>query len=101
MKEILNKYQLQAPSDGGALMFVGDLDSISGDLVDKDVEEEGEEDEKTTLRRKDLARRMEGLDIEQADFEEIWARLDAHEREEFVRLAQELEQEEPDLLLQD
>ena len=53
-----------------------------------------DEDEETVQRRKDLAMRMEGLNIEEADFEEIWERLDAREREEFVRLAQELEKED-------
>jgi hypothetical protein len=38
--------------------------------------------------------RMAGLNIEEADFEEIWERLDSREREEFVLMARELENEE-------
>ena len=124
MEEVLRKYEFEAPEDGGALKFVGDPNTIAeveGDELEKvdeddaadteedeedededdaaDTEEDEEdededEDEETVRRRKDLATRMEGLNIEEADFEEIWERLDAREREEFVRLAQELEKED-------
>jgi hypothetical protein len=112
MLETLRKYNFKAPEDGGALEFVGEASATAGDLDDfddmddlesleRDVEYEGaeedeedDEDEEIVQRRKDLERRMAGLSIEEADFEEIWERLDAREREEFVRLAQELEKEE-------
>jgi len=57
-------------------------------------DDEGEEDEENERRREDLQKRMAGLDIEDANFEEIWERLDSREREEFVKLAQELEERE-------
>ena len=114
MMDMLRKYDFKAPEDGGALEFVGDPeagigedfepgegDDEDGDPLNRAVEEgtsEGEEseeeDEEAVRRRKDLEMRMTGLDIEEADFEEIWERLDPREREEFVRLAQELEKEE-------
>lgn len=112
MEATLEKYGFRAPENGGPLEFSGDvltqnddteigrLEEASSD--DDDEEEEGaeeseqefEEDEDTVRRRKDLELRFAGLDIEEADFEEIWERLDSREREEFVRLAQELEEEE-------
>lgn len=123
MEEVLKKYEFVAPKDGGALKFVGNPDDIDVPDTDdnwegegeerKDVadaqnsdegadgdeeEEEEEEDEESIQRRKDLASRMQGLDIEEADFDEIWERLDSREREEFVRMAQELENE-PNALL--
>jgi len=61
---------------------------------DEEEEESDEEEEEARRRRKDLEIRMTGLNIEEADFEEIWERLDPREREEFVLLAQELEKEE-------
>jgi hypothetical protein len=112
MLETLRKYNFKAPEDGGALEFVGEASTTAGDLDDFDdmddleeLEREGtsedvedddddDEDEETVQRRKDLEMRMAGLNIEEADFEEIWERLDPREREEFVRLAQELEKEE-------
>jgi hypothetical protein len=112
MMEMLRKYNFKAPEDGGALEFVGEASATAGDLDDfddmddleslerevvyEDVEEDedDDEDEEMVQRRKDLERRMAGLSIEEADFEELWERLDAREREEFVRLAQELEKEE-------
>lgn len=107
MEEVLRKYEFEAPEDGGALKFVGDPNTIAeveGDELEKvdeddaadteEDEEDEDEDEETVQRRKDLAMRMEGLNVEEADFEEIWERLDAREREEFVRLAQELEKED-------
>ena len=102
----MRKYEFEVPEDGGALKFVGDpnaitkgeeddLDDVDVDVADVEEEDEEEgEDEETVQRRKDLAMRMEGLNIEEADFEEIWERLDAREREEFVRLAQEFEKED-------
>jgi len=105
MEEVLRKYEFQAPDDGGALKFVGDPNTITereGDDLEAldeddvaDIEDEDEdEDEETIQLRKDLAKRMEGLNVEEADFEEIWERLNAREREEFVQLAQELEKED-------
>jgi HIT zinc finger len=112
MKEILKKNQFVAPDGGGPLEFVGDASPNLGLTSDGEIEygvdedEEGnseeskdeeygeEEDEETIERRKDLGNRMEGLDIEGAEFEEIWGRLNTREREEFVRLAQQLEDEE-------
>jgi len=74
---------------------------------EEDVEEdEGEEEEEEDIigetleeqererRRKDLDQRMAGLNIEEADFDEIWERLDPREREEFVLLAQQLDEQE-------
>lgn len=106
MLETLKKYNFMAPEEGGALEFVGEASTIGGSLDDFDeieddlegLELEGDdeenEDEETMRRRKDLEMRMAGLNIEEADFDEIWERLDPREREEFVRLAQELEKEE-------
>ena len=125
MLETLRKHEFVAPEGGGALEFVGetpkveegrDLEEegerdeeedvgVEGDDEEGDDEEEEEdeeeEDEETVQRRKDLEMRMAGLDIENADFDEIWERLDPHEREEFVRLAQELDKEESSTQLQD
>jgi hypothetical protein len=111
MKEVLKKYEFHAPEDGGGLEFWGDPEVVidgrfdeendragegSGDEANQSDEDENEEeeDEETVRRRKDLEMRMADLNIEEADFEEIWERLDSREREEFVRLALELENEE-------
>jgi hypothetical protein len=111
MLETLKKYNFRAPEEGGALEFVGEASAIGGSLDDFDEiedeveglevegedeyeDDEDEEEEDTVRRRKDLEMRMAGLNIEEADFDEIWERLDPREREEFVRLAQELEMEE-------
>jgi len=121
MLETLKKYDFVAPHDGGALEFVGEAPSIDDegefgdaehveerreddeneDQGDHEEEVEDEEDEEDERRRKDLEMRMAGLDIENADFDEIWERLDAREREEFVRLAQELDKEESNTQLHD
>jgi hypothetical protein len=120
MLETLRKYEFVAPEGGGALEFVGetpkveeglDLEVEEEDDVGSEEDEEGddeeegedeeEEDEESVRRRKDLEMRMAGLDIENADFEEIWERLDPREREEFVRLAQELDEEESSTQLHD
>jgi hypothetical protein len=106
MLEVLKKYEFQAPEDGGALEFVGNPEPVatveleeadfgdSANLDEVDDSKEEDEDEETARRQKDLERRMTGLNIEEADFEEIWERLNSGEREEFVRLARELEKEE-------
>jgi HIT zinc finger len=112
MLETLKKYNFTAPEEGGALEFVGEASAMGGSFEDfdeveddlegleleevdeRDDEDEDEEDEETLRRRKDLETRMAGLNIEEAGFDEIWERLDPREREEFVRLAQELEKEE-------
>jgi len=111
IKETLKKYELVAPPDGGPLNFVGDEDAarVAGlelledvdeeeefpDVGDDNVEEgEEDDDEETARRRKDLEARMAGLNIEEAEFEDIWERLDSREREEFVKLARELEKSE-------
>lgn len=119
MREMLRRQGFDAPEQGGGLKIMGDPDihveGIDGNEgheeddeddgeaedplkegTDEDGEEEesDEEDEETVRRRKDLEIRMTGLNIEEADFEEIWERLDPREREEFVHLAQELEKEE-------
>jgi hypothetical protein len=115
MLETLRKYNFKVPEDGGALEFVGESLATGGDLDDfndmddleglgqegecegaeeDEEEDDDDEDEETIHQQKDLEMRMAGLDIEEADFEEIWERLDSREREEFVRLAQELEKEE-------
>jgi hypothetical protein len=125
MLETLRKYEFVAPEGGGALEFVGETPKVEegldleeegeGEREEEDVgveedkegddEEEGEEeedeDEESVRRRKDLEMRMTGLDIENADFDEIWERLDPREREEFVRLAQELVKEESSTQLHD
>jgi hypothetical protein len=44
--------------------------------------------------------RMTGVNIEDADFEDIWERLDSREREEFVLLAKQLEEQEKAVALQ-
>jgi hypothetical protein len=116
IKETLRKYDFVAPPDGGPLEFVGDeeaarlvalaqldeLDEDDDDFPDLDSEnveeaaeeDEDEDDEESATRRKDLETRMTGLNIEEADFEDIWERLDSREREEFVKLARELEKSE-------
>ena len=116
MLETLRKYNFKAPEDGGALEFVGEASVTAGDLDDFDdmddleslereveyedaeedakEDEDDDEDEEVAQWRKDLERRMVGLSIEEADFEGIWERLNPREREEFVRLVQELEKEE-------
>jgi len=114
MLKTLEKYNVKAPEDGGALQYVGDEEELiksftaaSGfgpeelehdqkgrDVSDTFSQDEESEDEESVQRRRDLEVRMAGLDIENADFEEIWERLDSQEREEFVKLAQELEKEE-------
>ena len=114
MLETLRKYEFTAPEDGGALEFMGETTKVDdldlpegiveehngeeGDVdvdvdvdEDNDEEEKEEEDEEIVQRRKDLEMRMAGLDVENAEFEEIWERLDSREREEFVRLALELD----------
>ena len=124
MLETLRKYEFVAPEGGGALEFVGetptveeglDFEEEEGERDEEDVgveedeegddeeeeEDEEEEDEESVRRRKDLEMRMAGLDIENADFDEIWGRLDPREREEFVRLAQELDEEESSTQLHD
>ena len=126
MLETLKQYDFVAPAGGGALEFVGETPHIEdvegevddvGDVGEKDEDgegeeegeneedeedgEDGEEDEETEQRRKDLEVRMAGLDIENADFDDIWERLDTREREEFVRLAQELDKEESRAQLHD
>jgi hypothetical protein len=117
MREVLGKYGLEAPDDGGPLRFVGKDDDgawrgeVQGDKTTEDQEEgdeeeegeEEEEDEEIVQRREDLRTRMMGVDIEKAEFEEIWERLDSREREEFVRLANEFDerQSRPSALLED
>ena len=122
MLETLRKYEFVAPEGGGALEFVGEtpkieeiLDLEEGNVKRRDEEdgedveeeedeeedEDEDEDEESVQRRKDLEMRMAGLDIENADFDEIWERLDTREREEFVRLAQELDKEESSTQLHD
>jgi hypothetical protein len=111
MEEVLRKYEFSAPDDGGPLKFLGDPDDIhvpeiedgenaaadekeietEEDEAEDEAEESDEEDEEAVQRREDLAARMDGLNIEEADFEEIWERLNGREREEFVKLAQELD----------
>jgi hypothetical protein len=118
--ETLKKYEFVAPSDGGSLQFVGDEDAARvaaleqledfdertefpdvGDDNVEEVEEEGgedddddDDDDETARRRKDLEARMAGLNIEEAEFEDMWERLNSREREEFVELARELEKSE-------
>ena len=113
MKEVLGKYGFEAPEDGSSLRFVeGEEDYEWGDEppeeeAEEDIgawddeeeegaegedEGEGEEDEETTRRREDLRKRMEGVDIESAEFDDLWERLDSREREEFVKLAKEFEE---------
>ena len=109
MNEILKRNQFVAPEGGGPLEFVGDPfrlleeaeldfdadeDEESDEETEEEAEEEPEQDEETIRRRKDLEIRMEGLNIEEADFDEIWERLNSREREEFARLARQLEEEE-------
>ena len=119
MMEMLRRQGFEAPEQGGGLKIMGDPevhvegidgdemheededdDGEAGDPLKEGAEEDGaeedsdEEDEEARRRRKDLEIRMTGLNIEEADFEEIWERLDPREREEFVLLAQELEKEE-------
>ena len=124
--ELLDRYGFKAPEDGGTLRFVGedpdDLfdwgedaeedifiegeDDAAGEEGEEDEEEEGdkeededeeeEEDEETMRRREDLQKRMEGLDIENAEFEDIWERLDSREREAFVKLANDFDKEHKD-----
>ena len=110
MEAILDKYDFRAPEGGGPLEFVGNPNTAAHEFLDMDntelaeengggddeeeTDKESEEDEETVRRRKDLRMRMEGLNIEEADFEEMWERLDSREREEFVKLAQELEKED-------
>ena len=110
MEATLEKYGFRAPENGGPLEFSGEVLSTNDGIDDTEIgrfeeastsddddeeSEQGlEEDEETVRRRKDLELRFAGLNIEEADFEEIWGRLDSREREEFVRLAQELEKEE-------
>lgn len=110
MREVLKKYEFHAPEDGGSLEFVGNPKSVVGRRYEGDQEEvdgddenedDDDEDEEVIQRRKNLEMRMVGLNIEEADFEEIWERLDSREREEFVRLAQELEREENSTLTED
>ena len=108
IEEMLAKYGVVAPDEGGPLIFKDDGAAIEGEEMEgglfEGVEDilrggtgEGEdedEDEETLRRRKDLEMRMAGVDIEDADFDEIWDRLDPREREEFVLLAQQLDQQE-------
>ena len=113
---ILKRNDIVAPEDGGPLQLLeSDNDMVRFLNTDEAVEDhqdddkpdglnlgsdaevdddEGEEDEENDRRREDLQKRMAGLDIEDANFEEIWERLDSQEREEFVKLAQELEERE-------
>jgi hypothetical protein len=118
MEEILKRYNVVAPEEGGPLVFGDegmesldvDYDFLEGateeggvEEDDKDENEEsedGEEDEETLRRRKDLEMRMTGVNIEDADFEDIWERLDSREREEFVLLAKQLEEQEKSGTLQ-
>jgi hypothetical protein len=119
MKEVLGKYGFEAPEDGSSLRFVeGEEEAVyewgddppedespeeeeeettAWDNQEEDEQEEGEqeedeEDEEMTRRREDLRTRMEGVDIENADFDDLWERLDSREREEFVKLAKEFEE---------
>ena len=120
--EVLERYGFKAPEDGGALRFMGeDLDELYewGEDADEDIfkereaedeagwgeveedeeedeDEDEEEDEETVRRRDDLRKRMEGLDIENAEFEDIWERLDSREREAFVKLANDFDKEHKD-----
>ena len=75
--------------EGG--LFEGVEDILRGGTGEGENEDENED---TLRRRKDLEMRMAGVDIEDADFDEIWDRLDPREREEFVLLAQQLDQQE-------
>lgn len=111
MKEVLGKYGFEAPADGSALRFVegeepvyewgedeestspaeGD-ETTAKDNQEEEEHEEEEEDEEAKQWREDLRKRMEGVDIENADFDDLWERLDSREREEFVKLAKEFEE---------
>lgn len=119
MEKILRRYNVVAPEEGGPLVFGedatesgldGDYDFLRGateeggeevdDEEENDESEDGEEDEETLRRRKDLEMRMTGVNIEDADFEDIWERLESREREEFVLLAKQLEEQEKAVALQ-
>jgi hypothetical protein len=109
--ETLKRYGFDAPEDGGSLRFVGNeavddgvehpkaehtIENCRANLEPdaKDFENVDEEDIEDDASCTDLKVRMDGLDIENAGFDEIWERLNPEEREEFVKLAQELDERE-------
>ncbi|KAK9376457.1 uncharacterized protein V1513DRAFT_438723 [Lipomyces chichibuensis] len=99
--ELVNEYEIEAQERplGDFEQIVNkpsELKSQSADIACPHVDDEdeqqssGSEGEQERWRQ-DLERRLTDLDLESAEFEEIWTRLTLREQADFIRLAQEHE----------
>ncbi|GAO49916.1 hypothetical protein SAICODRAFT_32102 [Saitoella complicata NRRL Y-17804] len=74
----------------------GVADEELQEILREEGDGEGLEDEEESDNT-DLKLRLEGLDLDEASFEEMWQRLTPEERERFVQIAREAEEQGVDL----
>ncbi|KAK9428728.1 hypothetical protein V1505DRAFT_376145 [Lipomyces doorenjongii] len=98
--ELVNEYEIEAQERPlgdfeGLVKKASALKSQSAEIAcPHDVaedEQQSSDESKLERWRQDLEDRLTDLDLESAEFEEIWTRLTLREQTDFIRLAQEHE----------
>ncbi|KAK9314421.1 hypothetical protein V1522DRAFT_407668 [Lipomyces starkeyi] len=98
--ELVNEYEIEAQERPlgdfeGLVKRASELKSQSAEIAcphdDAEDEQQSSDEREQEKWIQDLEHRLTDLDLESAEFEEIWTRLTLREQADFIRLAQEHE----------
>ncbi|KAK9472604.1 uncharacterized protein V1510DRAFT_417201 [Dipodascopsis tothii] len=91
LHDLVQQYELDAAENP-----LGDLAALAGEGGGRDGDGDGDSDsdsdddgDDSAGHRQDLRDRLAGVDVDAADFDDLWARLTVAEQADFIRLAQE------------